>query len=218
MQCECRGSALAAVSVCSSGTICSNATLLQLLSDSAHCFSTHLDKMSECCSSITVLLSVQLHLPNWCWNSEVLVLATWLSVSCYWIFNFLTGPTLREPVKHIYFISYDEGLLSLSSVHTQLCCQIQLADDTTVIDQISNKDEWAHGREEEDLTLWCHDNNLCLNVIETKEVIVDLSTTRENHTAIPIDGTFTIVVSGFLAHTAEIIFSEGSQKVWSMRH
>lgn len=50
-----------------------------------------------------------------------------------------------------------------------------------MISQISHKDEWVGGREEEDLTLWCHDNKLCLNVIETKEVIVDLSTTRENH-------------------------------------
>lgn len=73
---------------------------------------------------------------------------------------------------------------------------IQFADDTTVIGRIRDKDEWACGSEEEDLTLWCHDNNLCLNVIKTKEVIVDLRTSRENHTAISIDDTFAEVISG----------------------
>lgn len=79
----------------------------------------------------------------------------------------------------------------------------QFADDT-VIGQISDKDEWAYGREEEDLTLWRHDNNLCLNVIKTK-VIIDLRTTRENHTAIPINDTFAEVISGFLAHTCAAV-------------
>lgn len=77
---------------------------------------------------------------------------------------------------------------------------IQFADDT-VIGRLSDKDEWAYGREEEDLTQWRHDNNLCLNVIKTKEVIVDVRTTRENHTAIAINDTFAEVTSGFLAHT-----------------
>ena len=50
---------------------------------------------------------------------------------------------------------------------------IKFADDTTVLGLIPNNDETAYREEVRDLTVWCKDNNLSLNVIKTKERIVD---------------------------------------------
>ena len=46
---------------------------------------------------------------------------------------------------------------------------IKFANDTTVTDN----DEKAYREEVRDLAVWCQDNNLSLNVIKTKEMIVD---------------------------------------------
>jgi hypothetical protein len=48
---------------------------------------------------------------------------------------------------------------------------IKFADDTTVIALINNKT--AYREEIGDLAMWCQANNLSLNVIKIKEVIVD---------------------------------------------
>ena len=50
---------------------------------------------------------------------------------------------------------------------------IKFADDTTVVDLITNNDETAYREEFRDLAVGCQDNNLSLNVIKTKEIIVD---------------------------------------------
>ena len=50
---------------------------------------------------------------------------------------------------------------------------IKFADDTTVVGLITNNDETAYREEVRDLAVWCHDNNLSLNVIKTKELILD---------------------------------------------
>jgi hypothetical protein len=50
---------------------------------------------------------------------------------------------------------------------------IKFADDTTVESLITEKYDNAHREEVRDLAVWCQDNNLSLNVIETKEMIVD---------------------------------------------
>ena len=49
---------------------------------------------------------------------------------------------------------------------------IKFADDTTV-GLITDNDETAYREEVRDLTVWCQDNNLSLNVSKTKEMIVD---------------------------------------------
>jgi hypothetical protein len=59
---------------------------------------------------------------------------------------------------------------------------IKFADDTTVIGLIN--DETAYRVEVKDL---CQDNNLSLNVIKTKEMIVDYRNRRTWHTLILID-------------------------------
>ena len=50
---------------------------------------------------------------------------------------------------------------------------IKFADDTTVVGLITDNDETAYREEVRDLAVWCQNNNLSLNMIKTKEMIVD---------------------------------------------
>ncbi|CDQ92286.1 unnamed protein product [Oncorhynchus mykiss] len=52
---------------------------------------------------------------------------------------------------------------------------IKFADDTTVVGLITDNNETAYREGVRDLVVWCQDNNLSLNVIKTKERIVDYS-------------------------------------------
>ena len=56
---------------------------------------------------------------------------------------------------------------------------IKFADDTTVVGLITDKT--AYREEVRDLAVWCQDNNLSLNMIETKEMIVDYRKKRTEH-------------------------------------
>ena len=50
---------------------------------------------------------------------------------------------------------------------------IKFADNTTVVGLITDNNETAYREEVRQLAVWCQDNNLSLNVIKTKEMIVD---------------------------------------------
>ena len=65
---------------------------------------------------------------------------------------------------------------------------IKFADDRTVVGLITNNDETAHREEVRDQAVWCHDNNLFLNVSKTKELIVDYGKRRVEQAPIKIDG------------------------------
>ena len=65
---------------------------------------------------------------------------------------------------------------------------MKFADDTTVVGLITDNDETDYMEEVRDLAVWCQDNNLSLNVIKTKEMIVDYRKKRTEHTPILIDG------------------------------
>ena len=52
---------------------------------------------------------------------------------------------------------------------------------------INDNDETAYREEVRDLAVWCQDNNLSLNVIKTKEMIVDYRKKRTEHAPIHID-------------------------------
>ena len=52
----------------------------------------------------------------------------------------------------------------------------------------TNNDETIYWEEVRDLAMWCQDNNLSLNVIKTKEMIVDYSKRKTEHATILIDG------------------------------
>eukprot|EP00061_Rhincodon_typus_P017346 g46000.t1 len=64
-------------------------------------------------------------------------------------------------------------------VHPQLCCQIlnkhhlQVADDGTIVGQISNNDKTKYRRKVEGLATWCNENYLSLDISKTKELIID---------------------------------------------
>ena len=64
---------------------------------------------------------------------------------------------------------------------------IKFADDTTVVGLITDNDETAYWEEVRELAVWCQDNNLSLNVIKTKEMIVEYSKKRTEHAPILID-------------------------------
>ena len=50
---------------------------------------------------------------------------------------------------------------------------LSLLDNTTVVGLITDNDETAYREEVRELAVWCQDNNRSLNVIKTKELIVD---------------------------------------------
>jgi len=58
---------------------------------------------------------------------------------------------------------------------------IKFADDTVVVGLISGNDEKAHLEEVANLSLWCKDNSLMLNVSKTKELIVDFRRTQRTN-------------------------------------
>ena len=61
---------------------------------------------------------------------------------------------------------------------------------------ITDNDERAYREMIRDLTVWCKDNNLSLNMIKTKEMIVDYRK-RTEHTPILIDGAVVEQVKSF---------------------
>lgn len=55
---------------------------------------------------------------------------------------------------------------------------VKFADDITIIGLITNNDEYAYRDELRNLTAWCSNNNLILNIKKTKEIVVDFSKTK----------------------------------------
>lgn len=114
---------------------------------------------------------------------------------CTWIRDFLTnrsqvvrlGPHLSSTIK--LSIGAPQGcVLSplLYSLYTSDCSPvyptnniIKFADDITVIGQIVRGDETHYRAEIERLTEWCHNNNLKLNTLKTKELILDFRRKRQ---------------------------------------
>uniref|UniRef100_A0A674ED18 Reverse transcriptase domain-containing protein n=1 Tax=Salmo trutta TaxID=8032 RepID=A0A674ED18_SALTR len=74
---------------------------------------------------------------------------------------------------------------------------VKFADDTTVVGLITDNNETAYREEVRDLTVWCKDNNLSLNVIKTKEMIVENRKRRTEHAPIVIDGAVVEQVESF---------------------
>ncbi|KAI3373689.1 hypothetical protein L3Q82_021965 [Scortum barcoo] len=80
------------------------------------------------------------------------------------------------------------------------CLIVKFADDTAVVGRIANNDESpTTGRQEveEHLEGWCRQNNLCINVKKTKEMIVDFRRGRHLPSPLYIGGTAVEVVSSF---------------------
>ena len=66
---------------------------------------------------------------------------------------------------------------------------VKFADDTTVVGLIHNNNESNYREEVSQLTTWCGDNNLSLNVDKTKEIIVDFRRAHTRHPPLFINGT-----------------------------
>eukprot|EP00061_Rhincodon_typus_P008364 g30901.t1 len=64
----------------------------------------------------------------------------------------------------------------------------QFAGDTTVVTQISNKDQSEYRKETAGLVSSCNENKLCLNVGKTKELIIDFRKKGGEHALIYING------------------------------
>ena len=65
---------------------------------------------------------------------------------------------------------------------------IKFADGKTVVGLITDNDDTAYREEVRDLAGWCQNNNLSLNMIKTKEMIVDYMKRRTEHAPILING------------------------------
>ena len=119
---------------------------------------------------------------------------------CNWILDFLMGCT------HVVRVGNStSSMLTLKTGAPQRCVHnpllyslfthdyvvahntiIKFADDMTVVGLITDDDETAY-REVRDLTVWCQDNNLFLNVSKTKALIVDYTKGTAEHAPIHID-------------------------------
>jgi hypothetical protein len=79
----------------------------------------------------------------------------------------------------------------------------------------TDNNETAYREEVRDLAVWCQDNNLSLNVIKTKEMIVDYRKRRAEHAPILIDGAIGEQVESFkfLGVTNELSWSKHNKTV-----
>ena len=65
---------------------------------------------------------------------------------------------------------------------------IKFANDTRVVGLITDNNETSYREEVRDLAVWCRNNNLYLNLIKTKKMIVDYRKRRTEQAIIRIDG------------------------------
>uniref|UniRef100_A0A8C7TIT7 Reverse transcriptase domain-containing protein n=1 Tax=Oncorhynchus mykiss TaxID=8022 RepID=A0A8C7TIT7_ONCMY len=132
---------------------------------------------------------------------------------CIWILDFLMGLPLVVRVGNntsttlILNPGAPQGCMLSSllySLFTHDCTArhdsntiIEFADDTTVVGLIPDNDEITYREKVRDLTVWCKDNNLSLNVIKTNEMIVDYRKRRNEHAPILIDRAVVEQVESF---------------------
>lgn len=109
---------------------------------------------------LSTLIPLQIHLP-----------------SCIWIKNFLSSRPRSVTL----------GPHHSSPLHPTNCI-IEYADDTTVVGCICDGVETANRAEVEELLRWCSDNNLTLNIHETKELMMDFRKHRQDCTPLLING------------------------------
>uniref|UniRef100_A0A3B1KLM0 Reverse transcriptase domain-containing protein n=1 Tax=Astyanax mexicanus TaxID=7994 RepID=A0A3B1KLM0_ASTMX len=129
---------------------------------------------------------------------------------CNWVLDFLTN---RPQSVRIHNISSPSIILSTGSpqgcvlsplLFTLLtydcsplhpgCHIVKFADDTAVVGCIMNRDESSYRQEVEHLEGWCRENNLCINVKKTKEMIVDFRRGKHAHLPVHIGGSVVEVV------------------------
>jgi hypothetical protein len=95
-----------------------------------------------------------------------------------------------SPLLYSLFIHYCTARYDSNTI-------IKFANDTKVVGLITNNNDTAYREQVRDLTVWCQDNNLSLNVIKTKEMIVDYRKKRTEHTPILINRAVVEPVESF---------------------
>ena len=65
---------------------------------------------------------------------------------------------------------------------------IKYADDTTVVGLIHRNEESMYREEVKHLEGWCRENNLVLNAVKTKEMIIDFLRSQPEHAPLSISG------------------------------
>ncbi|KAK1796494.1 hypothetical protein P4O66_009523, partial [Electrophorus voltai] len=106
--------------------------------------------------------------------------------------NRFTDDTIAH-LLHTTLTHLDKGMATSSSTII-----VKFADDTVVMDLISDNDKRAYLEEIKHLENWCQGNNLLLNVSKTKELIVDCSKKQERHyQPVRINGTTVERVDSF---------------------
>ncbi|KAF0035461.1 hypothetical protein F2P81_013219 [Scophthalmus maximus] len=117
------------------------------------------------CNWLLDFLSERPQVVRVCSNtSRTTILSTWPPQ------GFVLSPLLFMLLTH-------DCTPSFSSNHI-----VKFVDDTTVVGLISNSDETHYRKEVSQLTTWCRDNNLFLNIDKTKDVAIDF---RRGHTHKP---------------------------------
>ena len=133
--------------------------------------------------------------------------------TCAWIKDFLTNRPQSVKIG-----THSSSTLMLSTGSPQGCVQspllyaiythdctpthptntiVKFADDTTVVGLITGGDESAYRDEVQWLLEWCAANNLTLNTIKTKEVIMDFRRHRADPAPLHINGDCVERVSTF---------------------
>ena len=107
-------------------------------------------------------------------TSAMLILNTGAPLGC------ILSPNLYSLFTHDCMARHDSNPI------------IKFADDTTMVGLITNNDETTYREEVRD-----QDNNLSLNVIKTKEMIVDYRKRSTEHAPILIDGAVVEHVESF---------------------
>lgn len=84
----------------------------------------------------------------------------------------------------------------------------KFAGDTTILGLVTNDDEPAYRQEV--LVSWCYDNNLCLNISKTKEMIVDCGKLQEATRSLLRGSASSVVCTFLVVHKEKVVRKGGS--------